>query len=232
MFDINIFVQLSKSSRSIHEGAYFSAVSGWKSILISVPGPYKCTECYRLLVFSSPATCFAPNSHSAPAAPWVFQIDLCRNRTHGFVCLTNQWGQLKHKSIWNAHGAAGAMQCDCMGQKKNCWSLMLFSNTLVVAVSVAILGTNRYWTQLFRGKRSFIRSGRKFWVVFRKLMFKWNRGGVISAKCSSLHSIPFHHHHHQWYWQFVIIIKIMIIHHQLEMNPTRVISAKCSTSLY
>ena len=35
-------------------------------------------------------------------------------------------------------------QCDCMGQKKNCWSLMLFSNTLVVAVSVAILGTNRY----------------------------------------------------------------------------------------
>ena len=128
-----------------------------------------------------------------------------------FRCLTNQWGQLKHKSIWNAHGAAGAMQCDCMGQKKNCWSLMLFSNTLAVAVSVAILGTNRYWTQLFRGKRSFIRSGRKFWVVFRKLMFKWNRGGVISAKCSSLHSIPFHHyhhHHHQWYWQFIVIIKI------------------------
>ena len=39
----------------------------------------------------------------------VFQIDLCRNRTHGFVCLTNQWGQLKHKSIWNANGAAGAL---------------------------------------------------------------------------------------------------------------------------
>ena len=104
------YVQLSKSSRALNGGAYFSAVSGWKSIPISVPGPYECLECYRLLVFFTTNNfSFAPNSHNDPTAPWVFQIDLCRNRTHGFVCLTNQWGQLKHKSIWHANGAAGAL---------------------------------------------------------------------------------------------------------------------------
>ena len=61
------WLQLSTSSLAIHGEAIFSAVSGWKLILISVLGPYKCPECYRLLVFSSPATfLFAPNSHSAP----------------------------------------------------------------------------------------------------------------------------------------------------------------------
>ena len=51
IFKKNTQIQLSKSSRSIHGGAYFSAVSGWKSIPISVPGPYKCPECNRLLGF-------------------------------------------------------------------------------------------------------------------------------------------------------------------------------------
>ena len=44
-------VQLSKSSRGIHWGAYFSDVSWWKSIPISVPGPCEVTESYRLLGF-------------------------------------------------------------------------------------------------------------------------------------------------------------------------------------
>ena len=48
----NLFeIQLSKSSRGLHGGAYFSDVSGWKSIPISVPGPCEVTESYRLLGF-------------------------------------------------------------------------------------------------------------------------------------------------------------------------------------
>ena len=57
-FTIPFYVQLSKSSRAFFWGAYFSAVSGWKSIPISVPGPYECLEWYRLLVFFSPPTAF------------------------------------------------------------------------------------------------------------------------------------------------------------------------------
>ena len=103
-------LQLSKSSLAINGGAFFSAVSGWKSIPISVPGPYKCPEWYRLSTcfFHHQQLFFCPKQSQRPAAPWVFQIDLCRNRTHGFVCLTNQWGQIKHKSIWNAHRAEGS----------------------------------------------------------------------------------------------------------------------------
>ena len=44
-------LQLSKSSLAINGGAFFSAVSGWKSIPISVPGPCEVTESYRLLGF-------------------------------------------------------------------------------------------------------------------------------------------------------------------------------------
>ena len=50
---------------------------------------------------------------------WEKAVYLCRNRTHGFVCLTNQWCQLKHKTIWNAHGAAGVLWM--FGAKKSCW---------------------------------------------------------------------------------------------------------------
>ena len=49
--DLPLLVQLSKSSRAIFGGAYFSDVSGWKSIPISVPGPCEVTESYRLLGF-------------------------------------------------------------------------------------------------------------------------------------------------------------------------------------
>ena len=60
------FLQLSTSSLAIHGGAIFSAVSGWKLILISVLGPYKCPECYRLLgFFHHHQLFFAPNSHNS-----------------------------------------------------------------------------------------------------------------------------------------------------------------------
>ena len=39
------------SSRAIHGGAYFSDVSGWNSIPISVPGPCEVTEWHGLLGF-------------------------------------------------------------------------------------------------------------------------------------------------------------------------------------
>ena len=42
-------LQLSLSSRGIHGGAYFSDVSGWKSILTSATEAYDHTESYRLL---------------------------------------------------------------------------------------------------------------------------------------------------------------------------------------
>ena len=57
---IFIFLQLAKSSLAIHGGAIFSAVCGWKSILISAPEPYKHRECCRLLVFPPGATFFLP----------------------------------------------------------------------------------------------------------------------------------------------------------------------------
>ena len=89
---------------------YFSDVSGWKSIPISVPGPYECLEWYRLLVFFTPNNfCFAPNSHNAPAAPLACQMDLCLSWPHWFVRQTNPWVLFLHKSIWNTHGAAGAL---------------------------------------------------------------------------------------------------------------------------
>ena len=49
-------VQLAKSSRAIHGGAYFSAVCGRKLIPINAPEPYECQECNRLLFFPPPPT--------------------------------------------------------------------------------------------------------------------------------------------------------------------------------
>ena len=49
--NVNKYIQLSTSSLAIHGGAIFSAVSGRKSIPISVPRPYECPECSRLLGF-------------------------------------------------------------------------------------------------------------------------------------------------------------------------------------
>ena len=46
-----INVQLSLSSRGLHGGAYFSDVSGRKSILTSATEAYDHTESYRLLGF-------------------------------------------------------------------------------------------------------------------------------------------------------------------------------------
>ena len=63
LFETNL--QLSKSSRAFFWGAYFSAVSGWKSIPISVPGPYKCPECNRLLGFCLTITFCLNPAHQA-----------------------------------------------------------------------------------------------------------------------------------------------------------------------
>ena len=131
---IILYLQLSKSSRAFFGGAYFSAVSGWKSIPISVPGPYECLEWYRLLVFFTTNNfCFAPNSHNAPAAPLACQMDLCLSWPHWFVRQTNPWVLFLHKSIWNTHGAVGSL-----------WLFGAKLKLLVVKKQVAytILGTH------------------------------------------------------------------------------------------
>ena len=72
-------VQLAKSSRAIHGGAYFSAVCGRKLIPINAPGPYECQECNRLLFSPPGATFFLPYIHMyiGSAALRAFQMDLC-----------------------------------------------------------------------------------------------------------------------------------------------------------
>ena len=59
------YIQLSLSSRAIHGGAYFSDVSGWNSILISVPGPCEVTEWHRLLGFCLTITFCLNPAHQA-----------------------------------------------------------------------------------------------------------------------------------------------------------------------
>ena len=108
---LGLKLQLAKSSRAIHGGAYFSAVCGRKLIPINAPGPYECQECNRLLFSPPGATFFLPYIHMyiGSAALRAFQMDLCWSRSHGFVCLTNPRDLLQHKSIWNAHRAAEAV---------------------------------------------------------------------------------------------------------------------------
>ena len=62
-------LQLSMSSRAFFGGAYFSAVSGWKSIPISVPGPCEVTESYRLLGFCLTIT-FCLNPAQQAVSHW------------------------------------------------------------------------------------------------------------------------------------------------------------------
>ena len=57
-----IDLQLAKSSRAIQWGAIFSAVSGWKSILMSAPEPYEYRECCGLLVLSLTLTLFTTST--------------------------------------------------------------------------------------------------------------------------------------------------------------------------
>ena len=69
---IEFNIQLAKSSRAIHGGAYFSAVCGRKLIPINAPEPYKCQECNRLLFFRPhPFLFHLPQSPTVSSAPWV-----------------------------------------------------------------------------------------------------------------------------------------------------------------
>ena len=60
-----ICVQLSKSSRALNGGAYFSDVSGWKSILTSATEAHDHTESYRLLGFYLTITFCLNPAHQA-----------------------------------------------------------------------------------------------------------------------------------------------------------------------
>ena len=60
-----INVQLSLSSRGLHGGAYFSDVSGRKSILTSATEAYDHTESYRLLGFCLTITFCLNPAHQA-----------------------------------------------------------------------------------------------------------------------------------------------------------------------
>ena len=55
-------LQLSKSSLIKQGGAYFSAISGWKSILMSAPEAYEHRECCGLLVLSLTLTLFTTST--------------------------------------------------------------------------------------------------------------------------------------------------------------------------
>ena len=72
----NFCNQLSRSSRAIQWGAYFSVVCGWKYIPFSASEPYDHQECDGLLVFHPRATLFL-----LPLLRRPFQEDLFRSRS-------------------------------------------------------------------------------------------------------------------------------------------------------
>ena len=117
---IILYLQLSKSSRAFFGGAYFSAVSGWKSIPISVPGPYECLEWYRLLVFSPPTTFVLPQT--------VTMLLLLHWRVkwiYAWAGLTDLWDKQIHESCFCTNLfeilTEQRGRCDCLGQNKSCW---------------------------------------------------------------------------------------------------------------
>ena len=79
-------IQLSLSSRALHGGAYFSDVSGWKSIPISVPGPYECLKWHRLLGFCLTIT-FCLNPAQQAVSLWNCRVcwRICLFYSYGFV---------------------------------------------------------------------------------------------------------------------------------------------------
>ena len=87
-------VQLSLSSRAIHGGAYFSDVSGWNSILISVPGPCEVTEWHRLLGFCLTITFSLNPAHQA--------VSLWNCRVYWRICLFYLYGFVTNgKYLWS-----------------------------------------------------------------------------------------------------------------------------------
>ena len=81
-----VFLQLSKSSRALNGGAYFSDVSGWKSILTSATEAYDHTESYRLLGFYLTITfCLKPTQQAVSL--WNCRVcwRICLFYLYGFV---------------------------------------------------------------------------------------------------------------------------------------------------
>ena len=79
-------IQLSKSSRALNGGAYFSDVSGWKSILTSATEAYDHTESYRLLGFYLTITfCLKPTQQAVSL--WNCRVcwRICLFYLYGFV---------------------------------------------------------------------------------------------------------------------------------------------------
>ena len=79
-------LQLSKSSRALNGGAYFSDVSGWKSILTSATEAYDHTESYRLLGFYLTITfCLKPTQQAVSL--WNCRVcwRICLFYLYGFV---------------------------------------------------------------------------------------------------------------------------------------------------
>ena len=98
-------LQLSKSSRALNGGAYFSDVSGWKSIPISVPGPYECLKWHRLLGFCLTITfCLIP-AHQAVSlwnCHWNWRIS--RLEDHKYLPAVKQIHTNKTNKSFNKHG--------------------------------------------------------------------------------------------------------------------------------
>ena len=115
-------VQLAKSSRAIHGGAYFSAACGPKLIPINAPGPYECQECNRLLFFPTRSNFFfALHSHAH-----CFRCSV--GISNGFVLKQVTWICQTNKSMWPASAqihlkcpqSSGSSVHVNEGQKKSC----------------------------------------------------------------------------------------------------------------
>ena len=99
------WVQLSLSSRGLHGGAYFSDVSGWKSIPISVPGPYECLKWHRLLGFCLTIT-FCLNPAQQAVSLWNCRVcwRICLFYSYGFVLQLGNTCGLQGGKSFNFNG--------------------------------------------------------------------------------------------------------------------------------
>ena len=100
-----VTVQLSLSSRGLHGGAYFSDVSGWKSIPISVPGPYECLKWHRLLGFCLTIT-FCLNPAQQAVSLWNCRVcwRICLFYSYGFVLQLGNTCGLQGGKSFNFNG--------------------------------------------------------------------------------------------------------------------------------
>ena len=86
-------VQLAKSSRAIHGGAYFSAVCGRKLIPINAPGPYLSQKQIHV-------TCFITNPFEMPTEQR--KQCACECRAKKKLLLVGKKSSLLHS--WHSYG--------------------------------------------------------------------------------------------------------------------------------